>query len=173
MSIAIATLNEIRSFGSVTLSALGSYLAAYAVGANNIGGQYLEPFRLPNCFDVSYPASLYIRILTATGTIVPSGQILLTTAWTRVLAAATIVDATFNYLWTPPAVWPANQPIRLLLDNGSGHTFDAHAFKSDDLIGIRHVRNGVSVLDTFLYTTITALALELHYTSRCKVNCCP
>jgi hypothetical protein len=172
MSQAALSFPFVRTHASVTLSLIGTVVAALRSAATQLGGFYAGPLELPRNFDNSYPADLYLTINTAANSLINGQVVRFVLDWTRITAAAAIVNVNFTFNWTVPNGWLTTQPQRVLLDNGSGHTFNAHAFTQLDLLGIRIARDGPNAADTYAQATDLALTLDLRYTSLCRANCC-
>jgi hypothetical protein len=173
MARAILSVPADRGYAGFTAVTIGQTCAAVSVGAAALGGNYLAPFALPASVDVSYPIDVYAWLAPAANSLVDGQHVMLGVRRTNLTRARNWGDSTVNYKWPIPNAWLTTQPERVLLDDGTGHTFQAHTFTEGDLLGLRISRNGGDPLDTFAHSLLIADALELGYTSRCKANCCP
>jgi hypothetical protein len=147
-------------------------IAAHALLAGGYAGVYLEPIRLPRSFDPSYPCTLSCLITRVAG----ADPIYHTTDWQIVAnhlhAAHAPVDLTFDYQWIVTLPWPINDPRLITFDNGLAHTFDAHAFDEDDVLGIRIARVPSEPDDRYERSINIPAVVQLTYTSRCPLLSC-
>lgn len=76
--------------------------------------------------------------------------------------------ARIELIWLPPTDWAPTDPRLITFDDGTGHTFPAHAFLPGDTIGVQIARNGGSVNDKWTGNLNLAGYAALTYTTRCS-----
>jgi hypothetical protein len=172
VALAQLNINFVRTFGSFTFSALGLYLAALRTAPTLLGGFFTQPFKLPPCVDVSYPMNVFLWLNTAVNSAIDGQLIRFDLAATRLSQGGVIADSALAFSWPVPNGWTTTQPQRVLLASGAA-SYPAHSFVSGDELGFRVDRNGPNAADTYAQSTDMAAVLELEYTSRCRLNCCP
>jgi len=160
-----------RGFGIATLAAIGSTIDARGVALNTDAGFYMLPRPLPKNIDPSRPSYLTALLAPATnavGTYTAVLQLLVT-----LYRANTLLESSFTQTVQLPTNWLTTTPVTALLDDGSGVTFPAATFHPDDWLGLRFMRLGSQILDTFPATILLAMALDWTYSPRCQLICCP
>lgn len=168
----VLQLPAVRTSGSGGLAVIGLACASGFVQPTQNGGFFIQPFRIPLCYDVTRPATLYITITRAAGAIDNVGviafQILKTTLRGLTINEFGAVAAVF----TPPANWLAGEPIRLPIVNQTGVTFPSATFQQGDLVGLTISRMGAQANDTYIHAISIAWNCEIEFANRCPGLCC-
>ena len=161
----VLTTGYCRNYSSTTAHVIGTMAARY-VTANNNGGFYLIPFRIPDDMDVAEPSNVKILvnpILNAT----TNGQVVhFVLAETHVAADGSRSTSTLYYNWDVPDDWTTSDHNVVLIDNGSGRTYDANTFANGEIVGFRISRNGIDASDTFDKSVKFAEYLQFEYTAK-------
>lgn len=155
-----------RAFGSTALALIGTTVNALRSTPTLLGGVALNPFRLPQDFDPRRPVSLFCMINTAANSAV-NGQQLQFQLTTTIITPGVITElGTLTFNWPVPNGWLTTQPQIFFIDNGNGVTYDPNTFPATGRVGVRLVRNGPAVLDTYAQSTDLATYLTFLYSTK-------
>lgn len=138
-----------RGYGSASASYISNTITCRTVGANNLGGAYFAPFRIPLDMDVSKTSN--VRVLVAPGAnATTNGQaVRFTMDQSRVPEGGSPSASTDHYDWSVPDDWATSDANLVTIDTGSGYTFAGSTFQAGDHVGLRIIRNGLATEDTF------------------------
>ena len=155
-----------RSFASVTDQTIGQSIICKRIAASALGGFYCKPFQLPQDFDPTKPIDVAVLIHTAVNSGVDGQHVRLRVNWTEAIEGVLNDVHTITYDWPVPNGWLTSNPLVVLIDNGNGHTFDAHQFSNTSTLGLRIDRNGIATEDTYAQATDLAEAIRLTYSTK-------
>ncbi len=138
-----------RTFGTVSNSAIGQYIAALSVQPTLLGGNYLTPIQVPLDMDVAKPCKIKILISPASNATTNGQVIRFSLAETHVADGGTRTETTVDYDWNVPDNWLTTNNNLITIDSGGGSTFAGSTFTHGQIIGLRVARNGPASQDTF------------------------
>jgi hypothetical protein len=163
MSQAVLNLPLARTTGTTSNSAIGTYAVALGVQPTLLGGFFASPIRVPLDFNRTQPSRLYVDLAPSANSVAAATFARLELGKTVQAPGAARVEALIAVDWPVPNPWNTTELSRVLLDNGTGYTFNANEIPPAALIGLRLTRNGPHANDTWPGTLLIAQNLQLQY----------
>jgi hypothetical protein len=164
-------LPYVRSYSSAGSAAIGNAIAALSVTGTVIGGQYLEPFRVPEDYDRTREGRLYAFIGNGAATGPAAGNVELNTLMGEAAPAGVPTETTVYTIQAIPATWPASSWMQVEIGTKPDPFLPPATLAQLGLIGIRLSRNGPSANDTWTGTLLIAQFVVLRYHRLC-LHCC-
>jgi hypothetical protein len=165
----------VQSRGGATIQQILTNAAAVGCSPTISQGIFCQPLQLPRDVDNSYPID--VRIWTAPAGLATPQPSAFVLGWSTTLLDPQTNLITFgpagNLTVTVPNPWNTSDGLHTLLDDGSGHTFPAHSFPQDALLGISVFRIGAFPADTLAIVLKMALSIDLSYNALCCHCSCP
>lgn len=152
-----------RSFGALSSSTIGSYIASFTIVGTNLGGYVCNPFTISPILNRAQPVRVYIAISPAANSVEVATNVQLDLAITQQAPGLPRVETTIVQLQAIPNPWTTADLIRVLLDNGAGYTFAPNVLDPGTMLGLRITRNGPAAADTWTGSLKIASALDVDY----------
>lgn len=160
-------LPALRAAFSAANGALGTAIASFTVTATQLGGFFAQPFRIPEDYDRSREGRLY-AFLGNLAVIGPAaGNVVLDTVRSTAAPNASPVDAAVSVVQAIPALWPASQWLQVEIGTPAAPFLPPNSLPQLGIIGIRLLRNGPAVADTWASTINVIAFLLLRYHRLC------
>lgn len=172
MSQAVLNLPAGRTFGTVSNAAIGTYAIGFNVNAALLGGYFSAPFKVPLDFNRTQPSRVYVDLSPSANSVAAGTFARLELGKEVQAPGATRVEALLAVDWQVPNPWNTTDLSRVLLDNGTGYTFNANEIPPAAMIGLRLARNGAHVNDTWPGNLIIAGNVILEYLRLYPWECC-
>jgi hypothetical protein len=159
------SIGALRATGSTGEATIGTGMAAWSVGADDVGGFFTKAFRIPDEMDLAAPLRVYLVLRPATGSLgsVKVVRTELTVTYGKD-GDTTVSDQTVTHDWSTPASWQT-QPKLVLVDAGSGVTFAGGTFERDDVLGLRARLVRDAIEDNFDQAVHMGAGVLLSYTA--------
>ena len=155
-----------RTYLNTTALFIGVAMTARYVNAEDNGGFYLSPIRIPDDMDVGEPCTVKI-LVTPVQDATTNGQVVrFALTRTRVTLGGSESSSTFVYDWDVPDNWTTSDYNMVTIDNGNGRSFEADTFANGDIVGLRISRQGAATEDTFNKAVKFAEYIQLEYTAK-------
>jgi len=163
----------VRSFSSAANSAIGNAIAALSVTGLLLGGEYFEPFRVPEDYDRSREGRLYAFIGNGVGVGPAAGNVQLDVLMGRAAVGAIPAETTTTLVQAIPAAWPASSWLQVEIGTPVAPFVAPGLFTQLGLVGLRLARNGPAAADTWTGTLLLAQFILLRYHRLClHCGCC-
>ena len=138
-----------RTYLTTMMHFIGVAMIARYVNADDNGGFYFSPIRIPDDMDVGEPCIVKI-LVTPVQDATANGQVVrFALTHTRVTLEASESSSTFVYDWDVPDNWTTSDYNVVTIDNGNGRSYEADMFANGDIVGLRISRQGAATEDTF------------------------
>ena len=156
----------VRAYLSASASVIGSVLPARSVSDDLLGGFYSSPIRIPDGMDVTQPSYVNMLVRPLQNATINGQTIRFQLSYSRVTPGGTNTDAVITLDWAVPDNWTVTDTAVVLMDNGSGRTFDANTLNAGDFIGLRCMRFGSATEDTFNKSVLIGETLVFTYLAK-------
>lgn len=155
-----------RVYATASASTIGLGMASHYVSSIAVGGFYATPLPIPPDMDLAEPSSVkvFVAPITTSGQSAPVVRYVLTFTYGK--TGEVVTDDSVTYDWTAPDNWAADDARSVLIDNGSGRTFEAGTFDTGDELGLRIARISTATEDTFDKSVKLAERLVFEYTAK-------
>ena len=162
-----------RIYASASTSTLGNAISTLVTTQTQLGGYYTKALRLPDDFDRSRDAHLWVPVANL-GVIGPAaGNIILLcrAGWTT---PGGVLTEVLSLLSVPiPASWPASSLLYVNPTVAGAPIFPAHTLPQNALMGFRIARDGGNSSDTWAASSQFPTSAALAYNQLCHFCDCP
>jgi hypothetical protein len=142
---------------------IGSRMAAFAMGTTLNAGPFYTPWRVPLDLDRAAPIDCYADFQCLNTNALANQIAVLVFGTTLAAATAIPTERLFTFNLAIPNPWTASHMLRVLLDDGSGHTIPANTVAAEDLLGFQLQRTPGAPADNFTQSLKPAAALTVRY----------
>jgi hypothetical protein len=147
-------------------------VSAVNLQAASDGGLAVGPLFLPRDYDASRPSFLSLQLIAIVAGNPPVGDVLFSVRVAYALTEGLWTNLSFTFLWTVPATFLINTTALVLMDRGSGNTFDPGTVPVGSCLSIWVQRSGSNALDTYPLFLSLVPSMAFRYFRRCQAVCC-
>lgn len=165
-------LTSQRLDASAFQATFGTAINACTIAMNAVGGFYTEPAALPEDYDHTRPARLFVTIAKPFAPPIAGGNLILETVLTTCRPVQQPVNVTLLHTVVIPNNWPVTELRTLELLDGVDPAIPAQRFSRDSILGYRFRRNGSAVGDTWTDTIVVPTFIWIAYKELCQFGGC-